>query len=99
MEQESVPQKVPNAPEEEILREAQEYITREIQRQTTGRIGALSWEQTPNDRAARIHRLVLFQGGEKTIFTFTEYELRENYGSEQWERRLREDVSNILAAI
>jgi len=69
--------------EAEKLREAQDFITRELQEKTVDRIDALSWEQTPLDRATRIHRLVVLRGTEKSIFTFTEYELLENYGSKQ----------------
>ena len=81
---------------DEKLYEAQDFITRELQKQGTDRIEALDWEQTPQDRATRIHRLVVFRGGEKSIFTFTKYELLENCGSTQWERQLRDHISDIL---
>jgi hypothetical protein len=62
----------------------------------TSRIDALTREQTPQDRATRIHRLVLCQGSEKSIFTFTEYELLDNYGSKQWRKELRGHIGDIL---
>lgn len=78
------------------LQEAQEFITRELQRQSTDRIDAADWQQTPQDRATRVYRLVVFRSGEKSIFTFTEYELLENYGSKEWEKQLRDHCSDIL---
>jgi len=53
--------------EEEKLREAQDLITRELQKKGADRVDALSWDQDPNDVAARIHRLVVFRGGEKSV--------------------------------
>ncbi len=82
--------------ETEKLRQAQDFIARELQQKGAGRIDALDWEQTPQDRATRIHRLVVFLGGEKFIFTFTEYELLDNYGSKQWQKQLRDHVGDIL---
>ncbi len=78
------------------LSEAQHFINRELQKRVVDRIGAIDWQQTPQDRATRIHRLVLFRGKEKSIFTFAEYELLENFGSKQWQKQLREHVSDIL---
>jgi len=82
--------------EAEKIRDAQDFIARELQKRGANQIDTLSWEQTPQDRATRIHRLVLFRGGEKSIFTFTEYELLENYGSKQWEKQLLGHISDIL---
>ena len=82
--------------EAEQLREAQDFIARELQQKGAGRIDALDWEQTPQDRVTRIHRFVLSRGGEKSIFTFTEYELLKNYGSQQWVRQMRDHISDIL---
>ena len=81
--------------ETEKLREAQDFLTRELQQKGAGRIDAISWDQGPHDLAAGIHRLLVFRGGEKSIFTFTKYELLENYGSKQWEMQLRGHISDI----
>ncbi len=78
------------------LREAQDFINREPQKQSANRVDMLDWQQIPQDRATKIHRLVVFRGGEKSVFTFTEYDLLENYGSKQWEKQLRDQVSDIL---
>jgi hypothetical protein len=78
------------------LREAPDFITRELQKQGVDLIDTIDWQQTPQDRATKIHRLVLIRGGEKSIFTFTEYELLENHGSKQWEKQLRDHVSDML---
>jgi len=82
--------------EPETLREAQDFITREVQKHDADRVDALSWDQGPHDLAAGIHRLVVFRGSEKSIFTFTEYELLEHYGSKEWEKQLRGHVGEIL---
>jgi hypothetical protein len=81
--------------EAEKLHNVQHFITRELQKQGADRVGALTWEQTPQDRVTNIHRLVLFLGGEKSIFTFTEYELLDNYGSKQWEKQLQSHVNAV----
>jgi hypothetical protein len=82
--------------EDEELQEAQSFIIRKLQRAGAGRIDALNWEQNPQGRATRIHRLVITQGGEKSTFTFTEYELLKDYGSQKWESQLRQHVGDIL---
>ena len=82
--------------EAEKLREAQDFITREVQKKGVDRINALTWEQTPQDRATRIHRLVIFRGEEKFFFTFTEYELLEHHGSKLWEKHLQGHISDIM---
>jgi hypothetical protein len=82
--------------ESEKLSRAQHFLTQEFEKQSVGRIDTIDWEQTPQGRASRYHRLVIFRGGEKSIFKFTEYELLKDYGSEKWENRLRSRTSNIL---
>jgi len=82
--------------EAEQLRKAQDFITQELAQKGGGRIDAISWGQGPHNAAAGIHRLIVLRGGEKSIFTFTKYELLENYGSKHWERELRVHVGEIL---
>ncbi len=82
--------------EAEQLREAQDFITRELQQKGATRIDAMNWAQDPHDPAAGIHRLIVLRGGEKSVFTFTEYELLENYGSKEWVKQLRGHVGEIL---
>lgn len=82
--------------EAEKLREAQDFITRELQKQGVGRIDAISWNQGPWDPAAGIYRLIVYRDGEKSSFTFTKYELIKNYGSQQWAKDLRVHISDIL---
>jgi hypothetical protein len=78
---------------------AQDFINRELQRRSVDRIDAITWEQTPQDRTTRIHRLVVLRGSEKSIFTFTEYEILDHYGSKQWEKQLRCHVGEVLMEI
>ena len=80
----------------EKLTLTQDFITRELQKEVDAQIHKIEWEQTPQGRLSRIHRLVIFRKGEKSIFTFTEYELLKDYGSEKWEYRLRRRIGNIL---
>jgi hypothetical protein len=75
---------------------AQEFITQEFQKQGAVRIDGIVWEQTPQGRASRYHRLVISRGDEKSIFKFTEYELLKDYGSEKWENKLRSRIGDIL---
>jgi len=82
--------------EAEKLRDAQDLIARELQKKSSSRIDALNWEQGLHNAAAGIHRLVVFRGGEKSIFTFTKYELLEDYSSQQWKKELRSHVGDIL---
>ena len=85
--------------EEEKLKYAQDFIGREIQKKSGGRIDAIDWEQTPQGRATGVHRLVILRGGEKSIFTFTEYELLKEYGSQIWKNQLRHRTGDILKEI
>jgi hypothetical protein len=78
------------------LTKAQDYISRELQKQGSDRIDALHWEQSLHDQATKIHRLDSFRGGEKSIFTFTEYKLLDDYGSREWEKQMRRQVGDIL---
>jgi hypothetical protein len=80
----------------EKLQGAQDFINRELQMKSVRRIDAIDWEQTPQGRASRYHRLVIVRGGEKSIFKFTEYELLKDYGSKKWKNRLQSRTSNIL---
>ena len=82
--------------ESEKVRNAQDFINRELQKKGAGRIDKIEWEQTPQGRVTRVHRLVIIRGGEKSIFTFTEYELLKDYGSKKWENQLLHRVGNIL---
>ena len=81
------------------IREAQDFIIRELKKQSVGRIDAIEWQQTPQNRATHIYRLVLFRGGEQSVFTFSEYELLENYGSKHWEKQLRDHVGDIMTEL
>ena len=78
------------------VRHAQDFINRELQKQVAVRIDAIDWEQTPQGRVSRTHRLVIFRGGDKSISTFTEYELLKDFGSKKWEKQIRQHVGDIL---
>ena len=82
--------------EAEKLLEAKDFITRVLQQKGTGRIDAMNWGQGPHNADVGIHRLIALRGGEESIFTFTEYELLENYGSKEWEKELRGHIGDIL---
>lgn len=85
--------------EAEKLRQAQDFITRELKQKGAARIDVVNWDQGPHDAAAGIHRLIAIRGGKKSIFTFTEYEFLENYGSKQWERQMRGHISDVLTEL
>ena len=82
--------------EVEKLRKAQNFIAQELQKKGTGHVDAVNWAQGPHNAVAGIHRLIVLRGGEKSVFTFTEYELLENYGSKEWVKQLRGHVGEIL---
>ena len=82
--------------EVEKLLEAQDFITRVLLQKSASQIDAMNWGQGPHNAVAGIHRLIVLRGGEESIFTFTEYELLENYGSKEWEKQLRGHIGDIL---
>jgi hypothetical protein len=82
--------------ESDKLSQAQDFLTHELRKRGASRIDAIDWEQTPQGRVSRYHRLVIFRGSEKSISKFTEYELLKDYGSEKWKNRLRSRVADIL---
>ena len=82
--------------EDEKLCEAQDFITRELHKHSAGRIDAVTWGHETEDMPGGICRLTVFQSGEKHVFTFTQYELIEYFGSIQWEKDLREHIGNVL---
>ena len=82
--------------ESEKVRNAQNFIAQEVQKKGASRVDEVNWEQGPHDVTVGIHRLIVLRGGEKSIFTFTEYELLDNYGSKQWEKQLRIHVGEVL---
>jgi hypothetical protein len=82
--------------EAEKLREAQHFVTRELQEHGAGRLDAMSWAQEKEDQPVGIYRLAIMRGGEKSVFAFTQYELIERFGSKQWEKDLRERIGEVL---
>jgi hypothetical protein len=54
-------------------RQAKNLIARELQKQDSDRINALTWKQTQWERGSEIHRLVLSRSGEKSITRFAEF--------------------------
>ena len=80
----------------EKLSEAQDFITRELQKHGAGRMDAMTWRQEAEDQFAETCRLTVFQRGERFVFTFTLYELIEHYDSIHWERILREHIGDVL---
>ncbi len=82
--------------ETEKLRNAKDFIVRELQKKSSSRIDAMSWGQGLIDPAAGIYRLAIHRGAESSVFAFTKDELFNNHGSKQWEKQLRIRVSDIL---
>jgi hypothetical protein len=85
--------------EAEKLHNIQDFIIREVQKNGDVRVDVVNWAQDLYNSAAGIHLLEVFRGGEKSIFTFTEYELLDNYGSKQWETQLRSHVNDVLTEL
>ena len=83
----------------EKLRKAEDFIAQEVQKHCATRTDELTWEQGPYNKATKIHKLVVSRGGQKSVFTFTEYELLENYGSKESKVQLHNHVNDILTEL
>ena len=81
------------------LSKALNSVTRELQKQGADRTDPLAEEQIPQDRATKIHRLVVFRRDKESIFTFIEYELLDNYSSNQWKRSCGLTRGNVITYI
>ena len=90
---------MPLVSEPEKLQYAKDYIARELLQQGADRVDEISWYQGPWDPAAGIYRLTVSRDREKTIFTFTKYELLKNYGSPGWKKDLRNHINDILTEL
>ncbi|MBA7547522.1 hypothetical protein ES705_39944 [subsurface metagenome] len=82
--------------EEEKIRQAQQFIKSEIQKYYTRKIDAFTWEQSNRDVSTGMHRLIVYQGENQSIFMFTKHELIDDFGTANWEKRLRERLDLVF---
>ena len=83
----------------EKLLEAQDFISRQVQQQSSKQIDATSWGQGMIDPVVGIYRFAVYHGRERSIFAFTKDALVKNHGSEQWEKQLQAHINTILMEI
>ena len=81
------------------IRLAQEFVVNQVKKAKPGTIKALSWRQEEINALIEEIILILHLEDKSSVFTFTEKELSEGYGTEIWEKRLTGRVQEILAEI
>ena len=81
------------------IRLAQEYVFNQLQKAKPNNIYALSWRQEEINTLVEEIRFTVYSGDKSYVFTFTEKELIEGYGTKIWEKRLTRRVKEILAEI
>ena len=79
-----------------MIRQAQQFIKSEIQKSYTRKIDAFTWKQTNRDVSTGMHRLIVYQGEKQSIFMFTKHELIDDFGTANWEKRLRESLDSVF---
>ncbi len=82
--------------EGEKIRQAQRFIKSEIQKSYARKIDAFTWEQTDVDVSVGMHRLIVYLGDQPSIFMFTKHELIDDFGTANWEKRLRERLDSVF---
>ncbi len=81
------------------IRLAQEYVINQLQKAKPNNIYALSWRQEEINTLVEEIRFTVYSGDKSYVFTFTEKELIEGYGTKIWEKRLTRRVKEVLAEI
>ena len=82
--------------EGEMIRQAQQFIKSEIQKSYTRKIDAFTWKQTDVDVSVGMHRLIVYIGDQPSTFMFTKHELIDDFGTANWEKRLRERLDSVF---
>jgi len=78
---------------------AHEFVTNQLQKAKPANLNALSWRQEEINALVEEFRLTVYSGDKSYVFTFTEKELIEGYGTKIWEKRLTRRVKEVLAEI
>ncbi len=78
---------------------AQEFVINQLQKTKPGTIKAFNWCQEEINALVEEIGLILCSEDTSYVFTFTEKELSERYGTEIWEQRLTGRVQEILSEI
>ena len=81
----------------DTIRFAQEFIVTQLQKAKPDNIDALTWRQNEINALVEEFKLTVYSKDKSSVFTFTEKELIEDYGTKKWERRLSGRMKEILA--
>jgi uncharacterized lipoprotein YddW (UPF0748 family) len=65
---------------------AHEFVTNQLQKAKPANINALSWRQEEINALVEEFRLTVYSVDKSYVFTFTERELIEDYGTQKWEK-------------
>jgi len=84
-------------PDFDLIRLAQEYIVTQLENAKPDSIDAFIWDQREVNALIEEVRLTVHFADQDFVFTFTEEELIQDYGSKKWESRLNGRVKEILA--
>ena len=79
------------------IRFTQEFILNQLQKARPSNIDALTWRQKEIDALVEEFKLTVYSGEKSSVFTFTEKELIEDYGTKKCKKRLSRRVKEILA--
>ena len=85
--------------EEDKLYTAQDFIIWKLQKMDRRKTIDISWIRDKTDLASGTHRLKVFAGTKKVVFTFTTDELTKWYDYWKWEKIFLRRVQEILAEI
>jgi hypothetical protein len=80
----------------ERLAGARKLITAQIEKKLGAQMTGVAWGSKSLNLRAGEHGLVIHRGSEKQVFTFTEAELTDGYGSLKWRSHLLGRVNEIV---
>jgi hypothetical protein len=80
----------------EMLTGARKLITAQIEKKLGAQVTGVAWGSKSLNLTAGEHGLVIHRGSEKRVFTFTEVELIDDYGSLKWRSHLLARVNEIV---
>jgi len=86
-------------PDFDLIRLAQEYVVTQLENAKPDSIDAFIWHQREVNALIEEVRLTVHLADQNFVFTFTEAELIQDYGTKEWETRLNERVKEILTEI
>jgi hypothetical protein len=80
----------------EMLGGARRLVTLQIEKKLGARMAGAVWGSRSLNLRTGEHGLVIHRGSEKRVFTFTEAELTDGYGSPKWRSHLLARVNESV---